>query len=68
MDARRNNASTNDKAVWEKLYAHPLSSSELLEIRENWTRFAKILVQQSWELRNDPAWSRRLHATQGGVA
>jgi len=61
-------ASAEDKAFWSKMCGQELTDDEVLEIRENWTRTMKLLVEQSWALRNDPDWKRQLGLSRGGVA
>ena len=55
----------DDRALWTRLYGRELPDEELMEIRENLTRFGRLMAEQAQMLAQDPNWKRNLdeHAT-----
>lgn len=50
-----------DKAFWSKMYGYEITDEELMEIRENLTRFARLVAEQAQVLAQNPNWRMRFN-------
>lgn len=64
----RQAATSDDKEFWSRMYGREITDAELLEIKQNLVRFAKLLIEQARLLENDPQWQGLLSGMAGGKA
>lgn len=50
-----------DKAFWSKMYGYEITDEELLEIRENLTRFGRLVAEHAKVLAQEPNWRMRFN-------